>query len=727
MTGSPAPVRRHVAFLTQDDLLPLHNGARIRNARLLEAMARTHDVTVVFTEAPSRATAAWLCDRAIAHVHVPKPRLFRLGALASLARGVPLRFARPRNAALDRWLLERADTIDVAVAATVGRCPGPRVMRRIPTVVDTHNIEYMRHARERAGMTQVRRWGDRLLNGSRVRRHELDRLRRGACVVCAPYEAEMLHADGVAAAVVPNGASVPSVLPPRTEGPVPVYAYIGDLGYGPNRQAVDALLGDVIPAVPPRPGTPRRWIVAVRGADDALRRRAAGAGAEVASPVDDMAAVVAAASAVVLPITSGGGTRLKVLEAMAAGVPVIGTATAVEGIDLVDGENALIGDRPEDLPGRILRLEADPALAQTLRERAFALVAARYAWPMLGERFVGVVERHAATRSRRPPQTRLAAGWGPRAVRHPVLPDELALPPRPPFATGALDVAIVTLGRVHELRRLLESIGRQTLRPAAVRVVCNGPGSASAAETVEAEFPHVEVIRLGENYGAVARNAAMSRATAEYLVTLDDDVWLDDSATLRRVVDAFRAAPDAGAITFRVREAETGRELNGCVHPSRAAGGEPIETATFAGGAVAFRTGVLADVGLYPPDYFISIEEDDLAVRMMDVGRRVVYRPDISVTHSFSERGRASWRRHYFDLRNSVWFAARHYPVRDAVRFSARRTLRLGWLAMRDGYPLWPLKALHDAVAGLPSIARTRRVLGPDALARIRTLKGGRL
>ena len=248
-----------------------------------------------------------------------------------------------------------------------------------------------------------------------------------------------------------------------------------------------------------------------------------------------------------------------------------------------------------------------------------------------------------------------------------------------------------------------------------------------AAETVEAEFPHVEVIRLGENYGAVARNAAMSRATAEYLVTLDDDVWLDDSATLRRVVDAFRAAPDAGAITFRVREAETGRELNGCVHPSRAAGGEPIETATFAGGAVAFRTGVLADVGLYPPDYFISIEEDDLAVRMMDVGRRVVYRPDISVTHSFSERGRASWRRHYFDLRNSVWFAARHYPVRDAVRFSARRTLRLGWLAMRDGYPLWPLKALHDAVAGLPSIARTRRVLGPDALARIRTLKGGRL
>ena len=46
---------------------------------------------------------------------------------------------------------------------------------------------------------------------------------------------------------------------------------------------------------------------------------------------------------------------------------------------------------------------------------------------------------------------------------------------------------------------------------------------------------------------------------------------------------------------------------------------------------------------------------------------------------------------------------------------------------MRDGYPLWPLKALHDAVAGLPSIARTRRVLGPDALARIRTLKGGRL
>jgi glycosyltransferase involved in cell wall biosynthesis len=94
----------------------------------------------------------------------------------------------------------------------------------------------------------------------------------------------------------------------------------------------------------------------------------------------------------VAPIRQGGGTRLKILEAMALGTPVVATAKGAEGLDVVDGEHLLLADDPERFAAAVLRLLADQALAARLAANARQSVQQRYEWEAIGRRFVALVE-----------------------------------------------------------------------------------------------------------------------------------------------------------------------------------------------------------------------------------------------------------------------------------------------------------------------------------------------
>jgi glycosyltransferase involved in cell wall biosynthesis len=103
----------------------------------------------------------------------------------------------------------------------------------------------------------------------------------------------------------------------------------------------------------------------------------------------------------VIPLRSGGGSRLKVLEALSAGVPVVATRFAVTGLGLRHGEHALLAERPQELAELALRVIEDDALALRLSEAGRRLVESRYAWSATARPLLALYEE-LAWRGRRP-------------------------------------------------------------------------------------------------------------------------------------------------------------------------------------------------------------------------------------------------------------------------------------------------------------------------------------
>jgi glycosyltransferase involved in cell wall biosynthesis len=218
--------------------------------------------------------------------------------------------------------------------------------------------------------------------------------------VASEVERGLVGAAGVPAArvrVVPNGvdaARLGEVAPDPEPGAM---VYPGALGYAANADAVGFFCREVLPRV--RAAAPRARLVVTGRADGPARTALAGAaGVAFTGHVPDIRDVLARSQLCVVPLRVGGGTRLKILEAMAAGVPVLSTRKGAEGLAVVPGVHLLVADTPAELAAAALRLLGDGALRRELADRARALVRARYDWAAIGAAFRDLVEAVAAGR-----------------------------------------------------------------------------------------------------------------------------------------------------------------------------------------------------------------------------------------------------------------------------------------------------------------------------------------
>jgi glycosyltransferase involved in cell wall biosynthesis len=166
----------------------------------------------------------------------------------------------------------------------------------------------------------------------------------------------------------------------------PRVVFTGAMRHAPNADGARWYLDHVHPMVAERIPSLR---VAIVGADPPpdLRARQS-AGVEVTGRVDDIRPWLANASVAIVPLLSGGGTRLKILEAMAAGIPVVSTTVGAEGLDLADGSDLLIADSPRAFADAILRVLYDSSLAESLSERGRVTVLARFDWRVVVERLI---------------------------------------------------------------------------------------------------------------------------------------------------------------------------------------------------------------------------------------------------------------------------------------------------------------------------------------------------
>ena len=250
-------------------------------------------------------------------------------------------------------------------------------------VVNSHEIAYdLARQFARSGGSVGRRVYARA-NWPKLRREELGTYREadGVYLCSAADERRLLDdAPGVRTAVVPNAADV-DYFQPRSTDPPPdgrTVVYFGLLATVPNIDAVVHFVQDIWPRIAEARPDARLKIIGPR--PPRSLQALAGPQVELTGFVSDLRPHLAAAAAVVTPLRLGGGTRLKIVEAMAMGKAIVSTTLGAEGIAAIPGRDLLIEDQPEAFGDAVNRLLGDPKLVARIGQSARSLAVQRYSW-----------------------------------------------------------------------------------------------------------------------------------------------------------------------------------------------------------------------------------------------------------------------------------------------------------------------------------------------------------
>jgi sugar transferase (PEP-CTERM/EpsH1 system associated) len=396
---SPEPTQR-ILFLTPQLLYPPQQGGALRAYNLLAGLAARHTVHLLTFLQPGEhldgdSPLLRLCARVEtvpAPVSRPLHRRFAttlLSSLPDMALRLPSREFSTRLATLlsqEAYDIVQAESIEMASFLLEAKGLAPRSL----TVFDDFNAEYLlqRTAWE-TDARSFRRWPGALysfVQWQKLRRYEARVCRSvGLTVVVSEADAAALRriAPGIRLAVVPNGVDASRFAGdagsqgPETPGCDIVFT--GKMDFRPNVDAVLWFAQEVLPRV--RQEMPQaRFVIVGQNPHPRLAPLTHAPAVLLTGRVPDVRPYLAAAAVYAVPMRMGGGTRLKVLEAMAMGKAVVSTSLGCDGYPVRDGVELVIADAAADFARAVISLLRDPARRARLGETARAFASSRYDW-----------------------------------------------------------------------------------------------------------------------------------------------------------------------------------------------------------------------------------------------------------------------------------------------------------------------------------------------------------
>jgi len=412
-------------FLTPQLPYPPHKGTTLRNFNLIRQLAAHHEIHLLsFVDDESEVRWAEPLRDCCARIDVCRPprRSLRRRGLDSLTSRWPdmaLRLWTPAMRELVRETLAR-EPFDVVQVEGIemarywldaSESPALRPRARL-TVFDEHNAEYV--LQQRAFETDVRRphmWLAALYSFIQWRKlvgYERRCLRAFDVVVAVSEtdrKALLRLASGLNIHVVPNGIDTEFNAPRPLHTPTtPTLVFTGTMDFRPNVDAVTWFCADILPSIKEQVPDVRFTIVGVNP-KKAVRRLADDPAVVVTGWVPDVrpyivggpspdkgAPDIEGAAVYVIPLRMGGGTRFKVLEAMALGVPIVSTRVGCEGIDLAPDEEVLLADEPAAFAEAVVSLLRDPARGAEMARRARRRVEEHYDWRAIVPRLARTYE-----------------------------------------------------------------------------------------------------------------------------------------------------------------------------------------------------------------------------------------------------------------------------------------------------------------------------------------------
>src|SRR5213080_2012157 len=388
-------------------LWPVNTGGRIRSFHMLRELSHRHEVALLTTHGPSedpRALEAALprCEVVSVPWALAKrgSARFALALVRSWLSPLPVDLYKARVPALGREVARRlAGGVDLVVAdfllaaPNVGRA-GP------PTVLFAHNVEHVIWQRMRE--VERRAWRRALLalESRKMRRYEaLACARARLTIAVSDADRRLLAAVAPSARVsaVPTGVDVDYFAPDGVAEVPGRLVFTGSMDWYPNEDGIVHFIEAVLPRV--RREVPGATLTVVgRNPSPRLRAAADAAGVHVTGLVDDVRPHMAEAAVYVVPLRIGGGTRLKIFEALAMAKAVVSTAIGAEGLPLTPGRDFLQADDPAAFARAVTSLLRDPARRRAVGSAGRRLVEERYSWPRVVDEFENQCEearRHA--------------------------------------------------------------------------------------------------------------------------------------------------------------------------------------------------------------------------------------------------------------------------------------------------------------------------------------------
>lgn len=290
-----------------------------------------------------------------------------------------------------------------------------------------------------------------------------------------------------------------------------------------------------------------------------------------------------------------------------------------------------------------------------------------------------------------------------------------------------ITVVVITHNRRAELLHTLERLTALPERPPVI--VVDNASSDGTATAVRRHRPPVRLVAPGHNLGAVGRNLAARLVTTPYMAFCDDDSWWEPGS-LSAAADLLDAHPQLAAVTARI-----------LVHPPLTDGGgaaqAPVEDpivaelrnsplhgprwlpgpalGSFLAAATALRTDAFRAAGGFSPRLWLGGEEELLAADLAARGWWLAYAENLTIHHRPSTSRDARLRRRH-GIRNTLWFTW----LRRSAPAALRRTAHLAATVPRDATSV---RAVGEAIAGLPWVVRERRPLPPAVERRLALLE----
>ena len=387
-----------ILWVKANKLLPVSSGGDIRSYHVLQELSATNEVTFLsyydgtvdekYDEELQRhfPGAVSICTGKASSTMVARG----LDFLAKLPKEAPYAVSRFKSEAvreqLGRWFAEAR--FDVAVCDFLDAAINFPEKLTIPTVLFQHNVESEIWRRHAETSSDVARKLVYKLEFAKMLNYERKIVRKSEHVIAVSENDRNIMSAWVDASritVVPTGVDLRQFRPgPAPEGSAPIMTFVGAMDWEPNIDAVEYFCRDIWPGVLARVPSARFQIVG-RNPDRRVRKWASES-VEVTGSVASVVDYLKHAAVVVVPLRVGGGTRLKIYEAMAMAKALVSTTVGAEGLDIQHGENLILADEAESFTRAITDFLEQPELRRQFGGAA-AQTAARYDWPVIGEEF----------------------------------------------------------------------------------------------------------------------------------------------------------------------------------------------------------------------------------------------------------------------------------------------------------------------------------------------------
>jgi glycosyltransferase involved in cell wall biosynthesis len=403
-----------ILWVKADKLLPVQNGGNIRTYHVLRYLSARHELTFYsyYGGAPDPDYERDLQQQLPGAVAVCTGKRELAGAargldyLAHLSAKPPYavsRFAHaPVQKQLQIWFRERR--FDVAVCDFLDAAVNFPGSLSIPSVLFQHNVEseiWRRHAATAGNPAKNMMYRMEFQKMLRYERAAVCKFQHVIAVSENDRSLMTRWVDGDRVTVVPTGVDLAQYQPDPAasdaNASAPLITFVGAMDWEPNVDGVEYFCGEVWPQIKAEVPQARFRIVG-RNPDRRVQKWASNSAntnddgsIEVTGRVPSIVEHLRQSAVVVVPLRIGGGTRLKIYEAMATGKAVVSTTVGAEGLDVHHGRDIILADNPRSFAQAVIMLFRDRELRRRY-EKAAVQTAARYDWPAIGERFSEVLQ-----------------------------------------------------------------------------------------------------------------------------------------------------------------------------------------------------------------------------------------------------------------------------------------------------------------------------------------------